>query len=120
MENKMTKTQEKVLNEIRDSIAYAKKFDNFKDYHIHVQARYCEGKPCYQEILEHYTKQWEKHGEESEKYYKKYWLDKLNNITLTHCSSATLRALEREGYIRIIKDSANDRFGIDYVELLKE
>ena len=116
----MTKVQEEVLNKIRDEIAYAKKFDNFKDYHIHNQARYCEGRPNHQEILDHYTKQWEKHGAESEKYYKKYWLDKLNNITLTRCSSATLRALEKEGYIRIIKDSANERIGIDFVELLKE
>ena len=115
----MTKAQEKVLNEIRDEIAYAKKFDNFKDYYIHNNARYCEGRPNHEEILELYTKEWEKHGEEIEKYYKKYWLDKRDNIALTHCSSATLKVLEREGYIRIIKDSANERYGIDYVELIE-
>lgn len=33
--------------------------------------------------------------------------------------SKTIRALKKRGYIRIIRDSAGERIGIDKVEVLK-
>ena len=116
---KLTTTQEEVLNEIKDYIAFAKKFDNVKNYYIAGKCRYCKGRPDYEKIYQYEKELFEEDEERITNAYKKYWEMGLKNIALTHCSSSTLRVLERKGYIKILKDSVNDVYGIDYVELIE-
>lgn len=56
----------------------------------------------------------------AEKYLYEYWEMGRDNIALTTCSSGTIRAIEKRGYIKIIKDTANQSGGIDRVELIKD
>lgn len=97
----LSKTQKEVLNKIIRDIERAKSHTTYEDY---VKANYNgERKYFIDNELENQN-------------YKQYWLDELQNITLTHCSSSTLKALENKGFIEIIKDAG---VGIDTVRLLK-
>lgn len=51
-------------------------------------------------------------------YLKEYWEKHREGLALTHCSSATLRNLEKRGLIEIIRDSAGERYGLDWVKVL--
>ena len=107
---KLTATMEKVLNKIREDIRIAKSYDNYEDYYNEVEAKY------YNERYNNYRKVLERYGEAEANSYKKYWENRRKNITLTSCSSATLRALEERGYIRIIEDGGR---WTDRVELIE-
>lgn len=112
---KLSATQAKVLAEIRESIAFAKQFNDFHDYYV---ADHLKGfpvtSPHYNRVRERYEKEVEQgHAE----WARKYWEDRLNNITLTSCSSATLKALAKLGYIEIINDGGKY---IDTVKLIEE
>lgn len=109
---KLTTAQQQVLDIAHKEIETAKKYKNYPDYYNEVEA--CSFNPLYRD----YETVLKRDGEEFANRYKKYWDLKLKNIVLTHCSSATLRALEKAGYIRIIEDTANQRYGIDYIEVL--
>ena len=111
---KLSKTQQEVLDKIIDDIRFAKKFNNVRDYWIALQCKGCEGSSKYEEIKEHYSKLYHDGVGQT---WKEYWLDNLNNITLTICNSATLRALEKASYIEIIEDGGRLT---DRVRLLKE
>lgn len=117
---KLTITQEQALNSIREKIAFAKKFESFREYWIAERLKGQERCRDYQELREYYAKRFDESAESLTRDYIQYWLDNKNKIALTSASSATLRALEREGYIEILHDSANERYGIDRVKLLKE
>lgn len=111
---KLTAAQKKVLNEIKETIREAKSCNTFGEYYNKHYAPRCNGRfDTYEKALKNYK-------DNTLKIYEEDWVDELNNIVLTHCASSTLRVLEREGYIKIIKDSANECYGIDRVELLKE
>ena len=111
---KLSATQQKVLNEIRKDVAFAKQFDNFKDFWMAQKTGYARESEAYEKLKAYYEEiyiTWD-----IEKTYKKCWLNQLNNITLTICSSSTLRALENQGYIEIIHDAGS---GVDTVKLIK-
>lgn len=111
---KLSTTQQEVLNKIRKEIAFAKQFDNFKDFWVAQKIGYACESEAYEELKAFYEKRYI--TRDIEKTYKKYWLNELNNITLTICSSSTLRALENQGYIEIIHDAG---LGVDTVKLIK-
>lgn len=111
---KLSKTQQKVLNEIRKDIASAKQFDNFKDFWMAQKIGYASGSEAYEKLKALYEERYT--TLDIEETYKKYWLDELNNITLTVCSSSTLRALKNQGYIEIIHDAGT---GVYAVKLIK-
>ena len=111
---KLSTTQQKVLNEIKKSINFAKQFSNFKEYWIAQQIG-IPGSASYEKLIKLYEEKYI--SLEIEKTYKKFWLDRLNNITLTICSSSTLRALEKAGYIEIINDAGKD---VDTVKLVNQ
>ena len=113
----LTKAQQEALNKIIDYISFAKKFSNFKDYYIAERLRGSENRNDYKELVEYYTKRFEKDEVEITKTYKHYWLDALNNIALTsRVSSSTLRVLEKLNYIEIINDG---RSWVDTIKLLR-
>lgn len=111
---KLSTTQQKVLDNIEESINFAKQFSNFKDYWIAKEIG-TPGSASYEKLIKTYEEKYI--SLEIEKTYKKYWLDRLNNITLTICSSSTLRALEKAGYIEIINDAGKD---VDTVKLINK
>ena len=114
---KLTQTQEKALTKIIDYIKFAKKFNNFKDYHIAKELKGSETRFDYPELVKYYTQRYEQDEAYYTEHYKHYWLDALNNIALTmNVSSATLRVLENLGYIEIINDGRNF---VDTVKLLR-
>jgi hypothetical protein len=99
---KLTQTQQNILDGIKEKIKKAKAHETYESY-----------------VLANYDNksQWQIEMELKEQSYKEYWLQNLDNIALTSCSSSSLRALENKGYIKIIKDGG--RF-IDTVKLLEE
>lgn len=111
---KLSTTQQKVLNKIRNEIAFAKQFNNFKDFWMAEEIGYARESEAYEELKALYEERYINY--DIEKTYKKFWLNELNNITLTICSSSTLRALENQGYIEIIHDAG---LGVDTVKLIK-
>lgn len=111
---RLSATQQKVLNKIRERIAFAKQFNNFKNFWVAKEIEHARESEAYEELKALYEERYITWN--IEKTYKKYWLNELNNITLTTCSSSTLRALENQGYIEIIHDAGS---GVDTVKLIK-
>src|SRR5574344_578619 len=69
-----------------------------------------------QAVINHNKMAWEKAFEEN--YMRKYYDDDRNGIVLTRCASGTIRNLQDRGLIKIVKDSAEDKVGIDHVEVM--
>lgn len=114
---KLSKEQERVYKKIQDYIKLAKECETFKEYYIREHTDDFKERFDYQEILEHETKLFETHEERLTNDYIKYYIDaRENNIALTTCSSATLRALEKKKLIKIIKDGKQ---WVDRVQLLE-
>lgn len=95
----LTPTQTKVMNHIHKQINQAKAHETYESY---VNANYNK------------KLDWQIEAELKDQTYKKYWENNLNNIALTETSTNTLRALEKKGYIEILKVGI-----IDTVKLLK-
>lgn len=101
---KLTKSQNYIMEILYNDIKEAKKYDTYEEY---VKHTYQLTNKRFQDI------------ELQEQKYKKYWLDKLNNICLNNqVSSNTLKALERKGYIDII-DIDFRRGGVDTIKVIK-
>lgn len=97
---KLSKAQQEVLNQAKKDIDLARKFDNHIDWLI---SRYGE------HLAERMSKRpiWEKS-----------WEEEKNGIVSTSCNSKTLKVLERNGLIEIIRDSNGERFGLDTIKVL--
>ena len=114
---KLSKEQERVYKKIQDYIKFAKECNTFKEYYIREQTDDFKDRSDYQSILEHETKLFEANEERLTNDYIEYYIDaRENNIALTTCSSATLRALEKRELIKIIKDGKQ---WVDKVQLLE-
>ena len=50
--------------------------------------------------------------------YREYYENNRNGIVLTRCNSKTLEKLEKLGLIEILYDSKNKKDGIDHVKVL--
>lgn len=114
---KLSKAQQEVLDKANEAIRFAKEHD----YPEWLMLKYYNWTDCREERREelraYYEPRWKKALEKND--MKKYWEQERNNIVLTHCSSTTLKALEKAGEIEIIKDSCGDRYyGIDTVKIL--
>lgn len=116
--NKLSKTQQEVLNKIISDIEFAKRFNNSKDYYIARECEYAKGTIRYNELIENYTKRYDNYSKETKDIFEQSWLDGLNNIALTRCNSGTLKALQKAGYIEVI-EIMNGTCGVDTVRLLK-
>lgn len=98
---KLTKAQEKIYEEIKNNINLAKECETFKEYYI---KKHCFGNYS-EDNIKSETAIFERYEEELTKNYKSYWLEaREKNIALTHCSSSTLRVLEKKGLIKIVED----------------
>ena len=115
---KLSVTQRKVLEGLIDQIDFAKKFDNFFDYWLASKVRYCEKRPDYKELVEHYKKMWIVWEVDKDKYHEKWWKKYLEDIGLIHCKTETANKLEALGYIEII-ERAQWKGGFETVRLLK-
>lgn len=122
---KLSKTMIEVLNKAYEDIKIAKENDyptwlmktvSHFDWREERFSKWT-GREAVAKVIAQSKENWEKHV--SENYIKEYWEEHRNNIVLTRCSSETIRALEKRGYIRIIRDSTGERIGIDKVEVLK-
>jgi len=101
---KLSKAQEKVMEDAKKQIDEARSMD-------------------YPEWLKHGNGYYEDHEDAWNKavakcYLKKYWEEHRNGIALTHCNSRTLAKLEEYGLVKIIEDSKGEQFGIDTVQIL--
>ena len=115
---KLTSAQQKVMDDIRGSISFAKQFNDFKEYYIESKIRLNQGSMTeLEEIKARRERQYELQCVEELEYRKQLWLDKLQNVTTAWASSATLRALKKKGYIEIIHDG---RSKVDTVKLLEK
>lgn len=114
---KLSKEQERVFKNIQDDIKLAKECNTFKEYYIREHTDDFKDRSDFQSILEYETKMFEENEELLTNQYIEYWKDaREHNITLTICSSATLKALEKRNLIKIIKDGKQ---WVDRVQLLE-
>lgn len=93
---KLSPVQTQTLETIRKSILEAKQCTTYEEYYN----KESSNRYNYQEMIL-------KFGQKEADTYKLYWKNKLKNITLTNCSSSTLKVLEKAGYIEIIVDGGN-------------
>lgn len=115
---KLTSVQQKVIDDIKANINFAKQFNDFKEYYIESKIRLNQGSTTeLEEIRARRERQYELCCAEELEYRKQLWLDKLQNTTTAWASSATLRTLERKGYIEIIHDGGSK---VDTVKLLEK
>ena len=94
---KLSKTQQKVLEEARAYIETARKYETFEEYFIAEKAKRCN---CMYNTPEKYKarnmKGW--------KSYEELWKQaKFEGIALTTANTRTLEALAKSGMIEIIK-----------------
>ena len=89
---KLTKAQEKELKTIIGYIEYGKQFNSAEDLYNSLN----------------YTGKWEDLKEDWQQAYIEDYERRLNNIALRGANSNTIRALEKKGYIEIIKDGKNN------------
>lgn len=83
----LTKEQERVLNKAKKHIDIARQFNDFESYWI---ATHDDAHPVPDE-------------EEGYSFFKKWWKDNCNGIDLVRASTSTIKALEKKGFIEIIK-----------------
>ena len=97
----LSKTQQEVLQKIKDYINLAKECKTFKEYEIKTS---CFGNYSERNIKSA-TERFERFEEELTRDYKHYWIEaREQNIALVNASSSTLRSLEKKGLIKIIED----------------
>ena len=106
---KLSKTMQAVLDHAKCDIDLARKL-NYPEWLMATNH-------CFQNTdSEYWQKQYKKAL--AEEYLKKYWEMHRNAEVLTHCSSHTIRALEKRGLIEIIEDSVETGGSIDVVKIL--
>lgn len=123
---KLSKAMIEVLDQITADIQLAKEND-YPEW-LMVKLPNCDWR---EERFEHITDaelkqrliaeakaRWEKRV--AEKYLYEYWEMGRDSIALTNCNSGTIRAIEKRGYIEIMKDTANQSGGVDRVRLVKQ
>lgn len=103
---KLSKVQQEVLDHAKTEIDLARKLDypdwlKATDHYFQPENR----SEALQEAIEKECR-------------KKYWENDRKGIVLTHCSSHTIRALEKRGLIEIIEDSIETGGSIDVVKVL--
>ena len=99
---KLTKTQNYIMEILYNDIRNAKRYETYEEY---VKHTYQLTNKRLQDI------------ELQEQRYKKYWLDRRDNICLNNqVSINTLKALERKGYIEIINAEYG---GVDTIKVIK-
>ena len=97
---KLSKTQEELLNKMRKDIDYVRSCKSYEEYIQNDDAYNQRQKDTYIKSRS----------------FEKYYINtKENNIVLTWTSSATLKALEKKGFIKIIVDAKDE---IDFVKVL--
>lgn len=89
---KLTKTQERELDIIKGYIEYGKQFNSAEELYNSLN----------------YTCKWEDLKEDWQQKHIEDYERRLNNIALRGGNSNILRALEKKGYIEIIKDGKNN------------
>lgn len=107
--NKLSTTQETVLENIRRQVREARSYTTYEDYFLAVKA------PHYNCTPEKYQAQ----NPEIWAYMKKHWEGLLEGKALTRCSGPTLYKLEELGYIKILKDTTKTKYTMDTVQLIE-
>lgn len=102
---KLSNTQQKVLDHVRTQIDVAREHD-YPEWLLATIERFKDNEEAYSKAI-------------AVEYLKDIWEIARQGIALTDCSSNTIRALEKRGFIEIVEDACNDRDGIDKVRLLK-
>lgn len=108
---KLSKAQEKVLNEAKAKIDLARKYDTFEEYFDNTKASYF---PMYCNTAQ----KCKENNPENFEMYKEWWEKEREAIVLTSCNSRTLVKLQEFGLIEIIKDSNGQVYGIDTIKVL--
>lgn len=105
---KLSKAQQEVLETAKRNIDKARTYD-YPEWLKKINPFYDGGtayqQKCYEEAL-------------AREELKDSWENDRKGIVLTHCSSHTIRALERLGFIEIIEDSVETNGCVDIVKVL--
>ena len=105
---KLSKAQQEVMDHAKKEIDLARQLD-YPDW---LKAT----NHCFQQETAYWQKAYKEAVEKEQS--KCYWENDRKAIVLTHCSSHTIRALERLGLIEIIEDSVEIGGSIDVVKVL--
>ena len=110
--DKLSPTQEKVLENIRRQVSEARSYTTYEDYFLSVEASNCNS-------LFNTPEKYQAQDPKGWAYRKKHWEGLREGKALTHCSGPTLYKLERLGYIKILKDTTGTKDAIDTVQLIE-
>lgn len=108
---KISLAQEKILNQAKEQIDTARKYNNYDEYFISEKSQNCNN--GYNTPEKYKAKDIEKWNKDI-----KYWEQKRNAIVLTSCNTKSLLKLEYLGLIKIIYNSNNQSYGIDRIKIL--
>lgn len=97
----LTSTQQQVMQGFKKDIDYARNCETYDQYIDN----------------SNYSNAFKKMYKEN-KNMKQHYLNEQIGIVLAMTSSNTLVALEKKGFIQIIKDSANQYCGVDVIQVL--
>lgn len=108
---KLSKAQQKTLNDAKEEIDKARKYNTFEDYFINELSK----------GYNNYYNTPEKYQENDIKSYnqlKKYWENKKEAIVLTRSKTETLKKLESLNLIEIIKINTSKGTRVDTIKVL--
>lgn len=112
MNNKLTITQQKVLDRAKIDIDTARKYISYEEYFLVEEAK---------NYNSNYNTPEKYKAMDNERWnlLKGYWERQIIGITLTHCDSRTIKKLEKLNLIKIIYNSSyQGGAGIDTIKVL--
>lgn len=111
MKNKLSRVQQKILNEAIQEIIQARSCSTYEEYFTKFQApHYNSGYNTIEKYQSRDPEGWEKQ--------KKFWENLQKGITLTYCNTKSIQKLEALGYIEILEDANQTRWGMDTIKVL--
>lgn len=109
--NKLSPTQEKVLNDIRSQIIEARGYTTYEEYFLAVEAPHFNSPITPEQYQAQAPRTWERN--------KQKWEELLRGEARTRCSGSTLYKLEKLGYINILEDGTGCKSCSDRVKLIE-
>ena len=115
---KLSKAQQAVMDDAREQIDRARRFERMIDWYMDDDYWRNRGKSA-EEVIEYLkSRTFGFEDYNGYDYYEKAWQDRKNGIALTMCNSRTLYKLQEMGLIEIVEDSKGATYGIDKVKVL--
>ena len=109
---KLSKAQQRVIDEAKEQIDVARMYNTFEEYFDNYYGkRYCNSNY-------NTSEKYKERDLEKFETLRGWWEERINGIVYTSANSKTLYKLEQLGLIEIIYDAKNESYGIDNIKIL--